>query len=94
MVVRAFTLLPGEGQEGCTTEEVWDGNHRVRSSPKDVAETVTNAGSHMLCLKAGLLTHLAHGVATGVALGGMVVVVVMVPFEDRQLGVLMSDLVR
>ena len=46
----------------------------------------------MLCLKAGLLTHLAHGVATGVTLGDMVVL--MVPLEDLQLGALMSDLVR
>ena len=92
MVVHVFTLLPGEGREGCTTEGVWDGNHRVRSSPKDVVETVTNAGSHMSCLKAGLLAHLAHGVATGVTLGG--IVVLMVPLEDRQLGALTSDLVR
>jgi hypothetical protein len=88
--VRGLTLLPGEGREGSITEAVWDGNHRVRSSPRDVAEMVTTAGSHISCLKAGLLTLLAHGVGTGLTLGDMVVL--MVPPEDRQLGALMSGL--
>lgn len=71
-------------------EGVWDGNHRVHSSLKGVAEMVASAGSHISCLKAGLLTLLAHGVGTGVALGGMVVL--MGPLEDRRLGALMSGL--